>query len=69
MKEDKMFQDRRARINELRAKNERMTCRERALMGVKHQEPDRVPIDNWMVPEIKNKTMEQLRPELCGPIV
>ncbi len=58
MKEDKMFQERRARINELRAKNERMTCRERALMGVKHQEPDRVPIDNWMVPEIKNKTME-----------
>jgi len=27
-------------------------------MSVKHQEPDRVPIDNWMVPEIKNKTME-----------
>ncbi len=35
MKDDKMFQERRARINELRAKNERMTCRERALMGVK----------------------------------
>lgn len=58
MKEDKMFQERRARINELRAKNERMTCRERALTAVKHQEPDRAPIDNWMVPEIKNKTME-----------
>lgn len=58
MKEDRMFQERRARINELRAKNERMTCRERALMGVKHQEPDRVPIDNWMVPEIQKKTME-----------
>jgi uroporphyrinogen decarboxylase len=58
MKEDKVFQERRARINELRAKNERLTCRERALMGVKHQEPDRVPIDNWMVPEIQKKTME-----------
>lgn len=57
MKEEKLFQERRARINELRAKNERMTCRERALMGVKHQEPDRVPIDNWMVPEIQKKTM------------
>ena len=58
MKDDKVSKKRRARIDELRAKNERMTCRERALMSVKHQEPDRVPIDNWMVPEIKNKTME-----------
>jgi uroporphyrinogen decarboxylase len=58
MRDDKIFQERRARINELRAKNERMTHRERALMAVKHQEPDRVPIDNWMVPEIQKKTME-----------
>jgi uroporphyrinogen decarboxylase len=58
MKEDKIFQERRARINELRAKNERMSCRERALMAVKHQEPDRVPIDNWMTPEIQKRTME-----------
>ncbi|RPJ05050.1 MAG: hypothetical protein EHM36_08910, partial [Deltaproteobacteria bacterium] len=58
MKEDGLFQERRTRINDLRAKNERMTCRERALMGVRHQEPDRVPIDNWMVPEIQKKTME-----------
>ena len=33
MKDDKMFQERRARINELRAKNERMSCRERAHDG------------------------------------
>ncbi len=58
MKEDSLFQGRRTRIDELRAKNERMTCRERALMGVRHQEPDRIPIDNWMVPEIQKKTME-----------
>jgi uroporphyrinogen decarboxylase len=58
MNEDKEYQERRARINELRAKNERMSCRERALTAVKHREPDRVPIDNWMVPEIQKKTME-----------
>lgn len=58
MRDDKIFQERRARINELRAKNERMTHRERAMMAVKHQEPDRVPIDNWMVPEIQKRTME-----------
>lgn len=58
MKDDKIVQGRRARINELRAKNEKMTCRERALTAVKHKEPDRVPIDNWMVPEIQKKTME-----------
>ncbi len=58
MKNDTVFQERRARISELRAKNERMTCRERAMASVKHKEPDRVPIDNWMVPEIQKKTME-----------
>jgi uroporphyrinogen decarboxylase len=58
MIEDKVFQERRAWIQELRAKKERMTCRERALMAIKHQEPDRVPIDNWMVPEIQKKMTE-----------
>ena len=58
MKDDKIFQERRARINELRAKNERMSCRERALMAVKHKEPDRVPIDAWLVPEIQKRAME-----------
>ena len=61
MKDDKIFQERRARINELRAKNERMSCRERALMAVKHEEPDRVPIDAWLVPEIQKRAMESLR--------
>ena len=58
MRDDKIFQERRARINELRAKNEKMIPRERAMMAVKHQETDRVPIDNWMVPEIQKRTME-----------
>ena len=58
MREEKIFQERRARINELRAKNEKMSCRQRALMAVKHQEPDRVPIDNWMVPEVQKKMTE-----------
>jgi uroporphyrinogen decarboxylase len=58
MKQEAIFQDRRARIQELRAKNEKISCRERALKAMKHQEADRVPIDNWMVPEIQKKTME-----------
>jgi uroporphyrinogen decarboxylase len=58
MKDEKIYQDRRAKINELRAKNEKMTCRERAMMAVKHQEADRVAIDNWMVPEIQKKATE-----------
>jgi uroporphyrinogen decarboxylase len=57
MQEDKIFQERRARINAWRAKHERLSCRERALRAVKHQEPDRVPIDNWMTPEVQKKTM------------
>lgn len=58
MREEKIFQERRARINEFRAKNEKMSCWQRAMMAIRHQEPDRVPIDNWMVPEIQKKTME-----------
>lgn len=58
MKEDAVYQERRARISEFRAKNERMTHRERALMVVKHQEADRVPIDNWMTPEIQKRTID-----------
>jgi len=34
---------------------ERMGCRERALAAVNHQEPDRVPIDFWAVPEIMDR--------------
>ncbi|MCE5241594.1 MAG: hypothetical protein LLF99_00215, partial [Desulfobacteraceae bacterium] len=58
MKDDRIFKERRARIDELRAANERMHCRDRALAAVRHQEPDRVPIDNWMVPEIQKRTMQ-----------
>ncbi len=58
MRDDKIFQERRTRINKFRAENEKMNCRERAMMAIRHQEPDRVPIDNWMVPEIQKKTME-----------
>ena len=58
MKEDKTYKDRRYRINELRAKNEKMTSRQRTLKAINFEEPDRMPIDNWMVPEIKKRCME-----------
>jgi uroporphyrinogen decarboxylase len=34
-----------------------MTPRERCLKAINFEEADRVPIDNWMVPEIKNRCM------------
>ena len=58
MKDDQIYKDRRYKINELRAKNEKMTCRERCLKAVRFEEADRVSIDNWMVPEIKTRCME-----------
>jgi uroporphyrinogen decarboxylase len=58
MKEDKIYKDRRYRIDELRAKNEKMTSRQRTRMAINFEEPDRIPIDNWMVPEIKKRCME-----------
>jgi uroporphyrinogen decarboxylase len=58
MKEDQVYKDRREKINELRAKNEKMTSRERALKAINFEEADRVTIDNWMVPEIKKRCME-----------
>jgi uroporphyrinogen decarboxylase len=58
MKEDQVYKDRREKINELRAKNEKMTARERALKAINFEEADRVTIDNWMVPEIKKRCME-----------
>ena len=58
MKEDKTYKDRRYRINELRAKNEKMTSRQRTLKAINFEEPDRIPIDNWMVPEITQRCME-----------
>jgi uroporphyrinogen decarboxylase len=58
MKEDKTYKDRRYRINELRAKNEKMTSRQRTIKAINFEEPDRIPIDNWMVSEIKKRCME-----------
>lgn len=58
MKEDKTYKDRRYRINELRAKNEKMTARQRTRKAINFEEADRIPIDNWMVPEIKKRCME-----------
>ena len=58
MKEDKIYKDRRYRINELRAKNEKMTSRQRTIKAINFEEPDRIPIDNWMVSEIKQRCME-----------
>ena len=58
MKEEKIYKDRRYRINELRAKNEKMTARQRTLNAINFKEPDRIPIDNWMVPEIKKRCMD-----------
>ena len=58
MKEDQVYKDRREKINQLRAKNEKMTPRERALKAINFEEADRVTIDNWMVPEIKKRCME-----------
>jgi len=57
MKDDQIYKDRRYRINELRAKNEKMTARERAHKAINFEEADRIPIDNWMVPEIKQRCM------------
>lgn len=36
-------------------RRERLGCRERVLTAIDHQEPDRVPIDFWAVPEIMNR--------------
>jgi uroporphyrinogen decarboxylase len=58
MKDDPIYKDRRYRINDLREKNEKMTSRERALKAINFEEPDRIPIDNWMVPEIKKRCMD-----------
>lgn len=58
MKEDKIYQDRRYKINALRAKHEKMTARERVKKAINFEEPDRIPIDNWMVAEIKKRCME-----------
>jgi uroporphyrinogen decarboxylase len=58
MKGEKIYQERRSKINAFRGRSEKTNCRQRALGAIKRQETDRVPIDNWMVAEIQKKTME-----------
>lgn len=36
-----------------RQRNERLTSRERVMTAIAHREPDRVPIDFWATPEVK----------------
>jgi len=57
MKNDQIYRDRRCRINELRAKNEKTTHRVRTQQAIHFEEPDRVPIDSWMAPEMKKRCM------------
>ena len=49
---------RRERILNLRAANETMTSRERAEKAIRHEEPDRIPIDIWVTPEIRRRMMD-----------
>ncbi len=42
-----------ARLAELRAAQERLDSRQRVAASLAHQEPDRVPIDLWAAPEVK----------------
>lgn len=58
MKQDQIYKDRRYKIDELRSKNEKMTARERVHKAINFEEPDRIPIDNWMVPGVKKRCME-----------
>ena len=58
MKDDQIYKDRRYRVNELREQNETLSSRERTIKAMNFEEPDRVPIDCWMVPEIKKRCLE-----------
>lgn len=57
MREEKIFQKRRSRINELRAKNEKLTSCQRAFKAINFEEADRITIDNWMAPEVKKRCL------------
>jgi len=37
-----------------------MTSKERVLMAINHQEPDKVPLDSWMAPEVADKLIKLL---------
>jgi len=43
------------RISARREQVERMTSKQRVRLALEHQEPDRVPIDLWVSPEVKRK--------------
>ncbi len=47
-----------AKISVLRGQTERLSSKERALMAIAHQEPDRVPIDLWVADEVKQDLLE-----------
>ncbi len=46
------------RISMARNRMERMSGRERAMAAIAHEEPDRVPIDLWIAPEVKQHLTE-----------
>ena len=52
-----LYKRRREKILNLRAKNERMTSRERAIKAINHEEPDRIPIDLWVTSEVQKRMM------------
>ncbi len=58
MKDDTMFQERRARINELRAKNERMSCRERAMAPSSTRNPTGCRSTTGWSPRSRRRAME-----------
>src|SRR3972149_11251759 len=37
-----------------------MTSKERVLMAINHEEPDKVPLDSWMAPEVADRLIEIL---------
>lgn len=37
-----------------------MTSKERVLMTVNHQEPDKVPLDGWLAPEVADRLIKML---------
>ena len=37
-----------------------MTSKERVLMAINHQEPDKVPLDSWMAPEVADQLIKML---------
>ena len=53
-----VYKRRREKILNLRAKNETMSSRERAIKAINHEEADQIPIDIWVVPEIQKRMME-----------